>query len=148
MNKAKKKQNRKPTLKQKRAVLNMVENGGIVSKAMRDAGYSEKTANDPAKLTNSIAFAELAEQYLPDDLLLKIHEQGLAAVETKSVVIGYEPGSGKGMKSVPIVEIQHQPDFAVRHKYLDTAYKIRGKIKQDNNILVPINLGEDRQKYA
>lgn len=44
------------TLKQDKALDNMVENGGNVSKAMRDAGYSENTAKTPQKLTSSKAF--------------------------------------------------------------------------------------------
>lgn len=48
----------------------MVENGGNVSKAMRDAGYSPQTAKVPQKLTTSAGFAELLEAYLPDDMLL------------------------------------------------------------------------------
>jgi hypothetical protein len=38
------------TIKQKRAVQNMVEKGGNVSKAMRDTGYSPATAENPSKL--------------------------------------------------------------------------------------------------
>ena len=58
------------TLKQKKAIDNMVGNGGNVTKAMIDAGYSPNTANTPQKLTTSVAFAELLEAYLPDDMLL------------------------------------------------------------------------------
>ena len=59
------------TRKQKLAVDNLVGNGGNVTKAMRDAGYSEATANTPSKLTSSRAFADLLEAYLPDDMLLR-----------------------------------------------------------------------------
>lgn len=59
------------TLKQEKAVTNMVENGGNASKAMRDAGYSPETAKSPSKLTKSEGFAELMEAYLPDDMLLR-----------------------------------------------------------------------------
>ncbi len=58
------------TEKQKKALDNMVENGGNASKAMRDAGYSEATAKNPQKLTDSKGFQELADVYLPDDMLL------------------------------------------------------------------------------
>lgn len=61
------------TERQKAAITNIVENGGNVSKAMRDAGYSHETAKTPKKLTESIAYKDfqaLAETYLPDDLLL------------------------------------------------------------------------------
>ena len=47
------------TEKQIKAISNMVENGGIASRAMVDAGYSEATAKTPQKLTESKGFKEL-----------------------------------------------------------------------------------------
>ena len=61
------------TIKQEKAINNLVENGGNVTKAMRDAGYAESTINNPSNLTKSDAyksFKELADVYLPDDMLL------------------------------------------------------------------------------
>ena len=51
------------TVKQKVAALKMVENGGIASRAMIDAGYSPQTAKSPHKLTNSQGFQEIKERY-------------------------------------------------------------------------------------
>lgn len=59
------------TERQKRAVDKIIENGGNVSKAMREAGYTEASAKNPSKLTRSDGFAELMEAYLPDDMLLR-----------------------------------------------------------------------------
>jgi hypothetical protein len=75
---SKKEYNTKPTMKQKKALDNMVENGGNVSKGMRDAGYSEKTAINPSKLTESKGFQQLADEYLPDDFLLNALEEDIA----------------------------------------------------------------------
>jgi len=50
-----------PTIKQKKAVIALVENGGNVSNAMIRAGYSENTAHTPQKLTESDGFKEIAE---------------------------------------------------------------------------------------
>ncbi len=59
------------TNKQERALEKMVENGGIVSQAMIEAGYSPNTAKTPQKLTESIGFIELCEEKgLTDDLLI------------------------------------------------------------------------------
>lgn len=59
------------TEKQKKAVDNMAENGGNVSKAMKDAGYSDETAKTPQKLTESKGFRELCdERGLTDNLIL------------------------------------------------------------------------------
>lgn len=58
------------TDKQKAALDNVVKNGGNISKAMRDAGYSPNTAKTPKKLTESAAWRELMDAYLPDELIL------------------------------------------------------------------------------
>lgn len=97
------------TQRQKKAIANLVENGGNVSKAMRDAGYSVETAKTPQKLTESVAFQTIAEQ-IPDDLLVKVHMQGLNA---------------KSFRYSPEGELMQLDDFATRHKYLESAYKLK-----------------------
>lgn len=92
------------TIKQEQAFDNVVENGGNVSKAMRDAGYSESTAKTPQKLTESKGWVELINEKLPDSLLAEKHLEGLNAIKDGEI------------------------DYAVRHRYLDTAYKIKGKV--------------------
>ncbi len=52
-----------PTIKQIKAVDALVGNGGNVTKAMRVAKYSENTINTPQKLTESIGFKEIMEEY-------------------------------------------------------------------------------------
>lgn len=60
------------TVKQRRAVEKLAENGGNVSAAMRAAGYSPISAATPKKLTESKGFYELCEQVgLTDDLILQ-----------------------------------------------------------------------------
>ena len=60
------------TLKQKRAVEKLVGNGGNVTRAMIDAGYSPNTANTPQKLTTSEGYkATLAEYGLTEGLITK-----------------------------------------------------------------------------
>jgi hypothetical protein len=49
------------TIKQKVAIEKMVENGGVASQAMLEAGYSPNTAKTPQKLTDSKGFKELCE---------------------------------------------------------------------------------------
>ncbi len=58
------------TVKQKKAIDAMVENGGIVSKAMEQVGYSKNTAKTPQKLTESKGYQELLEEYgLTEELI-------------------------------------------------------------------------------
>ncbi len=60
------------TQKQRKAAEKMVENGGNASKAMRDAGYSSATAENPNKLTESKGFQELCDELgLTDDMIVK-----------------------------------------------------------------------------
>lgn len=64
------------TVRQKRAVDNLVVNGGNVSKAMRDAGYTKLTAKTPQKLTESRGFKGLIEDAgLTDQYLLRKHKE-------------------------------------------------------------------------
>lgn len=50
----------------------MVENGGNASKAMRDAGYSPATAENPSKLTTSKGFYQVCDDLgLTEELLVK-----------------------------------------------------------------------------
>jgi len=92
-----------PTEKQKRAFKEIVENGSNKKDAMIKAGYSKNTAIAPTKMTETKGWEKLMEEHIPDDLLSKVHNEGLEAVSNK------------------------KPDFGVRHKYLDTAYKLKGK---------------------
>lgn len=103
------------TKKQLQAIDNLVENGGNVSKAMRDAGYSEMTAKTPQKLTESKAFNELMSEAITDAKLIKVIDDGLTANKTFT-----EDG-----------EIIDVPDHAIRHKFLETALKVKGAFKTD-----------------
>lgn len=59
------------TLKQRLAFNKMIENGGNISAAMREAGYSAAMAHNPQKLINSKAWQELSNEQLSDEFLLK-----------------------------------------------------------------------------
>lgn len=60
------------TMKQRRAVSKLVETSGNVSKAMREAGYSEATVNNPSVLTKSNGYkALLAEYGLTEELVVR-----------------------------------------------------------------------------
>jgi len=102
---------KQPTIKQKKALERVLENHGNVSKSMREAGYSPNTAKNPKLLTDSIGWNDMLREYLPDELLMKVQVEGLNATTIKSSF------------SEPDKEVK---DFSVRHKYLDTAYKLKG----------------------
>lgn len=102
--------------RQKKTLQKVLENGGNVSKAMRESGYSPAMAKNPQKFTQSQAFQQyMHEAGVTDQKLVETIKQGLDA--TKAVVMGQ--GSGESFVDI-------QPDHPTRHKFLETSLKIRG----------------------
>lgn len=61
-----------PTIRQTKAFNNLVENGGNVTQAMKDAGYAIATVNNPNNLTESDGYRELLkESGLTEELIAK-----------------------------------------------------------------------------
>lgn len=79
------------------------------AEAFEKAGYSPNYAKT-GEVKKTKGWQELMEKELPDKMLLKVHKEGLKAKNKRA------------------------PDFAVRHKYLDTAYKIKKKTDEGPNI--------------
>ncbi len=90
------------TIRQKRAFQKVVK-GSSLTQAMKDVGYSETTSKRTNKLTNTLGWKELLNKHISDDKLTKVLEDGLEATE------------------------KDLPDYAVRHKYLETGLKLKDK---------------------
>ena len=113
--------------------------GASVKDAMLKAGYSASTATKSYKLTKTKSWQALMDKYLPDSLLSKVHNEGLHATQ-------FVPrGIGKG--ATELVEV---PDQSTRHKYLKTAYDLKGRIKPSetasgttSNTLIVITTPQD-----
>lgn len=120
------------TIRQKQ-VFHDVVNGSTISGAMVKHGYSPSTAKRTNKITSTKGWQKLVQKHLSDEKLAKVHSEGLAATKYESRLIG------KGESE--IVEV---PDFAVRHKYLDTGYKVK-KVYSDaptNNTAILVQISE------
>jgi hypothetical protein len=116
---------RKPSIKQIKAVANLVENGGSISKAMVQAGYSEATAKTPQKLTESEGFKTLmAQMGVSDEKLINVINDGLDAIK---------PNEFTG---------EVLPDHQARHKYLETALRLKGYGKVGSTLNVQTDGGE------
>ena len=79
------------TTKQLRATAISVENGGNVSRAMIEAGYSPATAKNPSKLTNSKAYRSIYDPILKKNKVTidkYIKNIGEAMDASKVTVIG------------------------------------------------------------
>jgi hypothetical protein len=110
----------KPALKARDLLaLHEIAAGGNVKDAMIKAGFKPTTANNSTKLKKKKSWIELMDRFLPDSLLSKVHNEGLNATQF------IPQGIGKG--ETELIEV---PDHSVRHKYLKTAYDLKGRIKQ------------------
>jgi len=126
------------TEKQKKAFSKVLENGGNVSKAMKESGYSAAMAKNPQKLTQSLAFQKFMEEAgVTNEKLAAVLNEGLNA--SKTIVMGKEEDS--------FVDIQ--PDHPTRHKFLETALKIKGIGKEESNNTIIFNQGDlVKKKYV
>ena len=100
------------TPRQKIAVDNLVENGGIISRAMIDAGYSKATAKTPQKLTESKGFKELMKEYgLTEGLIAralvedieKKPQNRIGELKLGSEILGMKATEGTGDKNLTLI---------------------------------------------
>lgn len=125
---------KKPTAKQKKALEKIVEqkqkNHGkspSIAKAMREAGYAEATAKNPKNLTESKSWEQMMDEYFPDDKLNKVLQEGLEANRVISAVVTGKEADGRSTDFIDV------PDHAVRHKFLDTALKLKKKFPAEKH---------------
>jgi len=142
------------TIKQKKACERVVENGGNVSKSMKEAGYSKNTAKNPKKLTDSDGWQELMDKYLPDNDLAIRHKELLNATRLEHMVF---PKSVKDKEIKSLLEsvncnvrkIQHgdqanhawfwAKDNIALKSALDLAYKLKGKYSAEKIKIIDDN---------
>lgn len=112
------------TKRQQGFVEDFVESGNGTEAAMKN--YNASSENTAAAISSQNlmkpkiieAIKSIAES-IPDDKLLKVHMDGLEATEKR------------GEEEVA--------DYAVRHKYLDSAYKLKGVYAAEKTINLNIN---------
>lgn len=109
------------TLKQERAIkIILKDENKTLGKAMTEAGYKKSTSENPKNLTESDAWKELMEKYLPDKLLAKKHKELLT---TPKKVRTYIKGD---------LESEYEElDSQAISKGLDMGYKLKGKYQPD-----------------
>lgn len=126
--------NSKPTFKQKAAFDKALENGGVISAAMAEAGYSEAMAKNPQKLTESKGWQELMDTHLPDDQLTARHRELLDKRE-KVIIDRADPKTGESA----VYEVLDQPDTVAVSKALDMAYKLKGSYAPEKSVNLNVN---------
>lgn len=127
------------SIKTKLAFKKVVENGATVTQAMREVGYAEATVNNPKNLTASYAWQALLEKHIPDSKLAQKLDEGLEANKQLASNPSFK-------KDAPTSQSAHEmpvalngnfievPDMAVRHKYMETALKVKGKLIERKDI--------------
>lgn len=127
---------RKPSIKQKKALDILVGNGGNITQAMLDAGYSPATANTPQKLTESKAWQELMAEYLPDHEIAEKHKQLLNSTVVDHMVfplgpkgeddVNFSGGTpNKENKSEGFVERTSLTDQEIKEMLAEVGCKVR-----------------------
>lgn len=143
-------------VKHKKVLDLMVENGGNVSKAIRDSGlYSPSQAKHPEKILDSRTWNEIIEDALPDEVLTEKHKELLSATRIDHMVFTLGPKKNVDKKEgedvlsdEDIIEMLAEVNCKVRrivhgetarHVYfwsndnksrkeaLDMAYKLKGR---------------------
>lgn len=155
------------TTRQKLAIKKVL-NGSTISQAMRDAGYSPKTATSTGKLTSTKGWKELTAKYLSDDAIVKRHTEQLNSSKLQKLYFDIDDDDKMikkvcdklGVELLFIKENKDKtgktvnvkaPDFFYRDLALDKAYKIKGKYapeKEVDKTLVVIVSSETASRYG
>lgn len=128
-----------PTIKQKAVARDLSENiGKPLGRAMRDAGYSKSTSETPELLTDSKGWAELMDEFIPDSLLQRKLQEGLDSNKQLAarVIFKKQAPTSQSAGELPLAnsttdDFIEVPDMPTRHKYLETAFKLKGKFPNE-----------------
>ena len=125
----------KPKKKQVHGKINpiIVAKGMLEGKKFKDiaveAGSLAKSDDNRSGaitgLQRNPKFLKLLDKMLSDKLLTKVHKEGLEATKTERKMVGFGEG-GAEYEDVKVA------DFGIRHKYLETGYKIKDKFPQSD----------------
>ena len=121
----------------------MAGNGGKIGKAMRDTGFSPSYIDNPQKLTNTKSFKKLLDEYLPEDMLLRVHKEQLgswrvnqmtfAKSVTEETIYDFFESINRAIKKIVeiptgILVLYWDVDNNSRNKALEMGFKLRKKL--------------------
>lgn len=117
-------------LKTRRMIKIYTENPGITkAEAGRRAGYKHKSSSHRALTKANPTFLQkMDEAGLTEEALLAHTREGLQASSETEKIQKTEDGTTETKVMVKT------PEFNVRHRYLETAWKLRGKLKEGNTV--------------
>jgi phage terminase small subunit len=136
--KAKDAKGKKIVTVRERKVIKSILEGKTPTQAMRDAGYSETTARcKSVKKVEELkpTIEELMEKMgITDERLLDTLNRGLDATKVISANVIARDGEGMADAHSMTKDFVDVEDFAVRHKYMETGLKLKGKLTEKREI--------------
>lgn len=125
----------KLTFKQAKWLSVYIHTGNATEAAMRayDCKDRETASNIGGENVRKLRIGDLMDAMgLTDQKLMVKLDEGLEAQRSIAAIAGTEANGG----TTDFVDV---PDYAVRHKYLDTALKLKGKYPKENQTNIQIN---------
>ncbi len=132
----------KLTKKQKEFVKEYAKTGNGTKSALKvydtnDESTASSIAHENLRKPEIQQALQTIADKIPDELLEEVHLDGLKAGKTI-----YKNNVSTG----EIEEVGYEADYATRHKYLDTAYKLKGVYAPDKSVNVNVELGDGLKK--
>lgn len=122
---------KQPNDRQKALAKYVAEHSGIsLNQAMKDMDYSEAYAHNSHQLKKTKTWRYLMRHVLPNSKLVKVVDEGLGAMRVISAMNTGKQASGATSDFIEV------PDHAVRHKFVETALKMKGKLIDKSEIKV------------
>lgn len=140
-----------PTIRQKKLAEEIAKNlkGGLgktrktMGQIMLDAGYSKNVSETPSLVIKKKGFADLLQEYFPDDTILKLHKNLASSVimdQFEFPLSVDDKTIKKEIESMPGFTVRKfirtndrgicyfwKPDLLTQDKALDKLYKITGR---------------------
>ena len=109
-----------------------------MGEVMQEVGYSKTYSRVPQTFKNTEVAKKEYKARFPEKLLEKIHKEGLKATTKKPHLIDRDD------KGRPVYEYVEEVDYSTRHKYLDSAYKLKGEYAPEKHqgVVVHTQLSE------
>jgi hypothetical protein len=98
--------------------------------------YLRKEMHSSHTKAHTICKSIIWQDYLPDELLKEVHLEGLQATKKQF---------RNNVATGEIEEVAIEPDHAVRHKYLDSAYKLKGSYAPEKSVNLDIEVKYDEK---
>jgi hypothetical protein len=124
------------TLKEKKFAKKYLELGNATEAAMQvyNVASRESAGAIAGENLKKLTFTDILEKHgVTDDKLASVLLDGLEANRTISTISGKEANGG----TVDFVDV---PDYAVRHKYLETGLKVKNKFPTNDGTTVDIKV--------